>query len=138
MITLVSILLGLGPTLMHRTVRLELYSFSRKDNLYGNQESHLRILGPGICTKYFLSFPQKDLSPEKTETNIGVFHLHFFVFPFVYHFNSRIEALVCSEGFQKYFSIFSASIQHHFKNCLLWLLHEKNVAFTLISFAVLK
>ena len=25
--------------------------------------------GPGICVKYFLSFPQKNLSPEKTETN---------------------------------------------------------------------
>ena len=24
---------------------------------------------PGICVKYFLSFPQKNLSPEKTETN---------------------------------------------------------------------
>ena len=23
----------------------------------------------GICVKYFLSFPQKKLSPEKTETN---------------------------------------------------------------------
>ena len=26
-------------------------------------------LWPGICAKYFLSFPQKNLSPEKTETN---------------------------------------------------------------------
>ena len=26
-------------------------------------------LGPGICVKYFLSFPQNNLSPEKTETN---------------------------------------------------------------------
>ena len=24
---------------------------------------------PGICVEYFLSFPQKNLSPEKTETN---------------------------------------------------------------------
>ena len=24
---------------------------------------------PGICVKYLLSFPQKNLSPEKTETN---------------------------------------------------------------------
>ena len=24
---------------------------------------------PGICVKYFLSFPQKNLSPEKAETN---------------------------------------------------------------------
>ena len=27
------------------------------------------MLGRGICVKYFLSFPQKNLSPEKTETN---------------------------------------------------------------------
>ena len=26
-------------------------------------------LWPGICVKYFLSIPQKNLSPEKTETN---------------------------------------------------------------------
>ena len=26
-------------------------------------------LWPGICAKYFLSFPQKNLPPEKTETN---------------------------------------------------------------------
>ena len=26
-------------------------------------------LRPGICVKYFLSFPQKNLSPEKTATN---------------------------------------------------------------------
>ena len=26
-------------------------------------------IGPRICVKYFLSFPQKNLSPEKTETN---------------------------------------------------------------------
>ena len=24
---------------------------------------------PGICVKYFLAFPQKNLSPEKSETN---------------------------------------------------------------------
>ena len=26
-------------------------------------------LWPGMCVKYFLSFPEKNLSPEKTETN---------------------------------------------------------------------
>ena len=31
----------------------------------------------------------------------------------------------------------STSFQHHFKICLLWVLDEKNVAFLLISFAVL-
>ena len=29
------------------------------------------------------------------------------------------------------------SFQHHCKICFLWFVHEKNVAFTLISFAVL-
>ena len=27
---------------------------------------------PGICVKYFLSFPQKRMSPEKTETNYRI------------------------------------------------------------------
>ena len=26
--------------------------------------------GPGVCVKYFLSFPPKNLSPEKTKTNL--------------------------------------------------------------------
>ena len=37
------------------------------------QEEQLR---PRIGVKYFLSFPQKNLSPEKTETN-QVFTCHF-------------------------------------------------------------
>ena len=32
-------------------------------------ESSTLVNRPGICVKYFLSFPQKNLSPEKTETN---------------------------------------------------------------------
>ena len=31
--------------------------------------TYFLTLWPGICVKYFLSFPQKNLSPEKTETN---------------------------------------------------------------------
>ena len=54
---------------------------------------------------------------------IGGFHLHILVFPFVYQFHSRIEAvhhlqMTSSDGFQ-----------HHFKICLLWLLHEKECSF---------
>ena len=37
---------------------------------------------PGICVKYFLSLPQKNLSLEKTETN------YVFTFPF---FNDEID-----------------------------------------------
>ena len=32
-------------------------------------ESSTLVNRPGICVKYFLSFPQTRLSPEKTETN---------------------------------------------------------------------
>ena len=38
----------------------------------GDDTLHLRFLITlwlGICVKYFLSFPQKNRSPEKTETN---------------------------------------------------------------------
>ena len=64
------------------------------------------------------------------------FHLLLLVFPFVYQFNSRIGVLVnlqitSSEGFQQHFSIISKSVC-----CGFYL--KKNVAFTLISFAVLK
>ena len=72
----------------------------------------------------------------------GGFPLYLLVFPFVYQFNSRIEALVCSksvhhlqmtssEGFQQHFSIISKSVC-----CGLYI--KKNVAFTVISLAVLK
>jgi hypothetical protein len=44
-----------------------------------------------------------------------------FVFPFVYQFQSRIEALICSS--------FANGFQHRFKICLLWLLHEKECSF---------
>jgi hypothetical protein len=41
-----------------------------------NKDDALNFLSPGIWVKYFLSFPQKNLSPEKTETNY-VFTLQF-------------------------------------------------------------
>ena len=37
---------------------------------------HEKCLRPRICAKYFLSFPQKNLQPEKIETNY-VFTLQF-------------------------------------------------------------
>ena len=55
----------------------------------------------------------------------GGFHLHLLVLPFVYQFHSRIEALVCSSFENDYFRRISALFKHHFKICLLWLLHEK-------------
>ena len=46
----------------------------RKIFLPGQQKTYLIQKsevspGPGICVKYFLSFPQTNLSPEKIETN---------------------------------------------------------------------
>ena len=39
--------------------------------IFRNQDHRRSIkdFGIGICEKYFLSFPQKNLPPEKTETN---------------------------------------------------------------------
>jgi hypothetical protein len=52
--------------------------------------------------------------PEVTQIHKGGFHLHLLVFPFIYQFHFRIEALVCSlfanEGFQQHFSIISKSL----------------------------
>ena len=64
--------------------------------------------------------------------------LHLLVFLFVYQFNFRIGVLVDSSFANDQFRRFSTTFQHNFKICLLWFLHKKNVAFTHISFAVLK
>jgi hypothetical protein len=63
--------------------------------------------------------------PWNTKLHTGGFHLHRLVCPFVYQFNFRLGILV-------------HSFQHHFKKILLWFYMKKNVAFTLISFTVLK
>ena len=66
--------------------------------------------------------------------DVGGFHLYLLVFPFVYQFYSRIEALVSSslaKGFQHHFNIISK-----FVCCGCYM--KKNAAFALISFAVLK
>ena len=52
--------------------RLWLYRVSNINRLFFKQIPHR----PGICLKYFLSFPQKNLSPEKTESNL-VFTFQF-------------------------------------------------------------
>ena len=69
--------------------------------------------------------------------DIDEFHLQLLVFHFVYRFHSRIcrgynLLIICKWQVQEDFSIISAS----FRISLLTLLHEKNVAFTLISFAL--
>ena len=45
----------------------------------------------------------------------GWFHLHLLVFPFVYQFNFRTEALVCSSFADGQFRRISTSIHHNFK-----------------------
>ena len=65
---------------------------------------------------------------------MGGFHLHLLVFTFLYRFHSRIEAIVIMtslEGFQHH-----TTISSKFVCCDCYM--KKNVAFTLISFAVLK
>ena len=70
--------------------------------------------------------------------SLGGFYLHFLVFPFVYQFNSRIEALVCSSLANDKFRRISTSFGHHFKICLLWLLHEKECSFSSYLFCCTK
>ena len=57
-------------------------------------------------------------SVNATMPNDG-FHLHLLVFPFVYQFHFRIEALVCSSFANDQFRRISPSFHHHFKICLL-------------------
>ena len=59
----------------------------------------------------------------------GGFHLYLLEFPFIYQLYSRIEALVSSSFANDLFKRIPASFQHHFKICLLWLLHEKECTF---------
>ena len=72
-----------------------------------------------------------------SQNDLSGFHLQLLVFPFIYPFNSRIRVLVQSSFANEEFRRISTTFQHHFKICLLWFLQKKNVAFTLISFAVL-
>ena len=47
---------------------------------------------PGLCVKYFLSFPQKNLSPEKIETDpMLIFQLILFYWCFGKSYHSKIE-----------------------------------------------
>ena len=72
----------------------------------------------------------------------GGFPLYLLVFPFVYQFNSRIEALVCSKSVHHLQMTSSEGFQHplaiisEYVCCGCYMI--KNVAFTPVSFAVLK
>jgi hypothetical protein len=61
----------------------------------------------------------------------GEFHLHLSVYPFVYQFNSRIVGLVCS-------SFANDQLRRISKFVCCGFYMKKNVASTLISFAVTK
>ena len=74
------------------------------------------------------------LSQKVIDLFYGGFHLHLLVFPFIYQFNYRIEALVCSSFANDYFRRISPSFHHHFKICLLWYLHEKEYSFYIYFF----
>ena len=65
---------------------------------------------------------------------IGVFHLHLLIFFFVYQFNSKIGSLVCSS----FANNSSKGFQHNFNIISKFVCKKNNVAFTLISFALLK
>ena len=45
------------------------FRYTKSNKLFPKCKVLQRILWPGICVKSFLSFPQKNLSPEKTEKN---------------------------------------------------------------------
>ena len=87
----------------------------------------LLLLCTCILATFFCSVPY-----------LGGFHLHLLVFPFVYQFNSIIGVLVNSSFANDQFRIISTTFQHHFKIFCCGFYMKKNVAFTLISFAVLK
>ena len=56
-------------------------------------ENYKTILFEGVIFHISTAFVQTD---SLANHNTGGFHLHLLVFPFVYQFPSRIEALVCS------------------------------------------
>ena len=90
-----------------------------------------------VATEFFFQFNwPMDFVPSPTiSRDLGGFHLHLLVFPFVCQFSYRIGVLVhsfaSSEGFQQHFSIISK-----FVYCGFYI--KKNVTFTLISFTLLK
>ena len=105
--------------------RLYFISQRGKANLNSHQKC-LLLMHTYILVASFLS------KKKFRHNNKGGCHLHLLVFAFVYQFNSRIVALVylqmtSSEGFQ-----------HHFKKICCDCYIKKTLAFTLISFAVLK
>ena len=79
-----------------------------------------------------------NVSENCNKLHICGFHLHLLVFPFVYNFHFRIKVLDCLSFANDQFRRISASFQNLFvviRSCDSYM--KKNVAFTLISFAVL-
>ena len=68
---------------------------------------------------------------------VGFIYTFWYSLP-VYQFNSRIGVLIHSSFANDYFRRISTTFQHHFKICFCVFYMKKKVAFTLISFAVLK
>ena len=64
-----------------------------------------------------------------SKSDVGGFHLHLLVFSFVYQLDYGIGVLVRSSIANNKFRRISATLQHHFKDCLLWVLHEKEWSF---------
>ena len=69
------------------------------------------------------------LNCRDTNKHNDGFHLHLLDFPFVYHFNSRIGVLVHLSFENDQFRRISSKFQHHFKMCLLQILHKKECSF---------
>ena len=75
--------------------------------------------------RHRVDITEASLSCLYSYTQIGGFHLHLLVFPFVYQFNSRGSSpfIICK------CKRISTTFQHHFKICFLWFLHEKECSF---------
>ena len=118
---------------------------------YGRKFNSISCQSLVECSSYFWSHSKSILiyifffliksSQIELSQYTGRFQLQFFVFPFVYQFNSRIRVLdsqfiICKwlvEGLQQHFSIISK-----FVCCGCGFYKKKHVAFIVISFAILK
>ena len=103
------------------TLRVNLHSFGKQRNISQDFTfNFLHIFDMKSIVKCWKDF-QWYFATLKTNRVLA--------FPFVYQFYSRIEALVSSSFANDQFKRIPASFQHHFKVCLLWLLHEKECSF---------
>ena len=96
-------------------------------DLVKERKSMMMIMASFITTSWAFQGLFAEWCPViKFFFNMGGFHLHILVFPYVYQFNSRIGVLVHSSfAVQKDLATF----QHHFKICLMWFLHVKDCSF---------